>query len=175
MFKAFLNAPANEASPLLMKDVVALVLTENFAESSLSFGGVCLGWATFNHPVEHLQRWLNSLAAMTLKDSAETLSFELFIQEVEGGRIGLGGFYPLQELDAAILSVEYPQFSLLQNSQERDRLFNWAYRNILRGALQTDPSGALCSILAVDAELADLKIREAASLLQNYTDALKPG
>lgn len=174
MLKAYLNTPANEDSSLLMKDVVALVLTEKFAESSLSFGGVCLGWATSNHPVEHLQRWLNSLAAMTLKDSAETLSFELFIQEVEGGRIGIGGFYPLQELDAAILSAEYPEFSLLKNSQARDRLFDWAYRNLLRGALQTDPSGALCSILAEDAEIADLKIREAASSLQNYTGALKP-
>jgi hypothetical protein len=163
----FLNRSVEKDAPMLMKDAIAVTLTGNLASTGLPFGGVCLGWINTDHPSDSLRGWLNCLSGISAGESGEPMVLELFTQKVARGTIALGGFYPLAELDTGVLAKEYPQFSLLQNKPERERLLEWSYRGFLHGVLATDPKGVICAVLADSGAIAEEKLCEAGRLLED--------
>lgn len=165
---AFLGRSAGheEHPTLTMRDVIGMTILDPFTESRLQFCCTFLGWAAAQAESDALQQMFTALNELTGAVTDLPVTAESFLTQVDGGMIGIGAAYPIQDASEESAYEQYTSVSLLHNSEVRDELLRWSYGTLLRGALATDPLGVLVAILATGDEVADRKIAEAVNLLQ---------
>lgn len=161
--KAYLNKSLPKG--WLMKQIIANQLIDSFLGSKLAFAGIALGWAAPEYAPEVLLEWMNSLGALTLRDGSTPLSLEMLTLKRDDGVIAIAGFYPVADLPSSEAGEEYMKVSIMINKETTDQNFDFAYRNVLRGALQSDPIGVICVVVAEDGALAESKLQKALALL----------
>jgi hypothetical protein len=162
-FQAYLNKSTPEG--VLMKQNIAIQLIEPFVSSKLSFAGIALGWATPEYAPEVLLEWMDSLSALTLSDGSTPLSHEMLTFNQADGLIAIAGFYPVADLPSSEAGDEYRKVSILINKETTDRSFDFAYSQVLGGALESDRIGVICVVVAEGSAVAESRIQEALALL----------
>jgi len=162
-----LHAYLNKSTPggELMKQIIANQLIKPFVSSKLAFAGIAVGWAAPEYAPEALIEWMNSLTALTLSDGSTPLSLEILTLKRNDGMIAIAGFYPVADLPSSEIGEEYVKVSILINKETTDRNFDFAYSQVVSGALRSDPVGVICVVVAEGDAVAESKIQEALALL----------
>jgi len=165
--KDFLEMPADDDGMLMMRDIIAINLLKPYGDTSLPFCCTFLGWASSEYPARELEEALSLLNNLKVANGDNIISTEGFSQTLDNGRIQLVGAYPLLDIPEPTRSKEYKKVSFIINKKATDKIFEWSYRTLLRGALDSDIFGIVIAVQANNDSLADEKIHEAVALLGN--------
>lgn len=171
---AELRAHLNKSAPGggLMKEFIANNLIDHFLSSKFSYAGIALGWAAPKYERESLRKWMNSLCQLTVSDGSTPLSLEMLVDEKADGAIAIAAFYPLADLQVTEATIEYKRVSILLNNGLPKKILNFAYRQVLCGALDSDQIGIICVVVADSGAVAEFKLQEALVLLTRDDTAI---
>jgi hypothetical protein len=161
--KNYLNKSTPDGG--LMKEFIANNLIDPFLDSKLPYAGIALGWAAPQFVMESLVEWMNSLCQLTVSDGSTPISLEMLASKKSDGAIAIAGFYPISDLQSSEAVIEYNRVSIQQNNQTTEKMLDFAYRQVLCGAIGSDQIGIICVIVAESGTAAESKLKEALLLL----------
>ncbi len=163
-FKRYLNEATSQNNNRLNKDDIAEFLLSLFYDANLPFCGAIISWSKN----ENFTTLMTTEKLSKLKCLSEVECVSIEGVTVKYGKIFIGfhGFYPLSDVPSSLIENEYKKISFLQNDQKIKEMLTLIYSNVLNSAIEDgNGEGVMISILANEAEIANLKTAEIVDLI----------
>jgi hypothetical protein len=140
-------------------------LTEPFHETDLPFAGTCIAWSGDESKDRSLMSRARRLQGMKCWTAPFDVSCEI-LETISGTtKLSVGGIYPVLDMAEGDVGPCFDAVSFIRNRTTTDKLLDWTWTSVIRGALKSDPAGMFIAIHAKGSEIGDAKMREAVALV----------